>query len=120
MSETQALTLPLGERFRWISFFVKHANLVPALLDLYQEWQVATTPEAKGEVLKALIGLIVGVWSELPLGEAMIEGDVEQLCVGETATLELRLGDGALLKRLLENLPQIIQVITVLGGLLGK
>ena len=61
-------TLALGDRFRWLAFLVKNANLVPALLGLFQEWQSATSIDAKAEVLKSLIDLLKGVIGELPTG----------------------------------------------------
>lgn len=113
-------TLALGERFRWLAFFVQHANLVPALLGLFQEWQAATTVDAKAEVIKSLIDLLKGVVADLPVGTgALLDGDVQALVADETDSLELRLGNGELLKKLMENLPQIIQLIGLLKPLLG-
>jgi len=112
-------TLALGERFRWLGFFVAHANLVPALLALFQEWQAAGSIDAKAEVLKSLIDLLKGVIGDLPIGEAVIAGDVQAMVASEEQTLELKLGDGALLKRLMENLPALIQLLMSLKPLLG-
>lgn len=112
-------TLALGDRFRWLGFLVKHANLVPALLALFQEWQAATSVDAKAEVIKSLIDLLKGVIGDLPSGEAVIEGDVQALCADEADSLELRLGNGELFKKLLENLPALIQLLATLKPLLG-
>lgn len=112
-------TLALGDRFRWLAFLVKNANLVPALLGLFQEWQSATSIDAKAEVLKSLIDLLKGVIGELPTGEAVITGDVQTLCAEEADSLELRLGNGELFKKVLENLPALIQLLMTLKPLLG-
>lgn len=108
-------TLALGDRFRWLAFFAQHMSLLPALLGLFQEWQAATTIDAKAEVLKSLIDLLKGVVGEIPTGEAVIEGDMAAL----VATEELKF-DGHILKGLAENLPQIISLVTMLAGLFGK
>lgn len=116
MSETMAL----GERFRWLAFLARHANLIPALLALFAEWQAATTIDAKAEVIKSLIDLLKGIVGDIPTGLSVIDGDIQALMAGEEQNLELKLGDGQLLKRLLENLPALIQLITTLSGLFGK
>lgn len=112
--------LAIGTRFRWLGFFIQHASLIPALLELFQEWQAAEGAEAKAEVLKSLIDLLKGVVADIPLGEAVISGDVQAMVAENAQTLELKLGNGALLKRLMENLPAIISILTTLAPLLKK
>ena len=118
---SEALTLPLGERLPWIRWLIGHADLVPALLGLITELQTAEGWRAKYEALKAIGDLLIDALADAPIGaQPLVEGDVAALVAADEQTLELRLGDGALLKKLLENLPQIIQIVTVLAGLLGK
>ncbi len=52
------MELALGKRFQWLGFFVQHASLIPALLELFQEWQSAEGIDGKAEVLKSLIDLL--------------------------------------------------------------
>lgn len=112
------MELALGKRFQWLGFFVQHASLIPALLELFQEWQSAEGIDGKAEVLKSLIDLLKGVVGDLPLGEAVIEGDVQAMTADKLTTLELKLGNGEVMRRLLESLPQIISLLSALKPLL--
>lgn len=114
------MELALGKRFQWLGFFVQHASLIPALLELFQEWQSAEGIDGKAEVLKSLIDLLKGVVGDLPLGEAVVAGDVQAMIADKATTLELKLGNGELLKRLMDNLPALITLITQLAPLFKK
>lgn len=117
MSETQAL----GQNLPWIRWIISHADLVPSLLGLLSELQSAEGLRAKYEALKGIGDLLIDALGDAPIGvQSIVAGDVAALVAADTQVLELRLGDGALLKRLMDNLPQIISIVTTLVGLLGK
>ncbi len=116
MSETQAL----GENLPWIRWFLAHFDLVPSLVGLVSELKAAEGLRAKWEAIKAMGDLLIDALGDAPLGvQPIIEGDVEALLLADTQALELKLGNGELLRKLLENLPTIISVITALKPLLG-
>lgn len=116
---SEALTL--GGKLPWIRWIISHADLVPALLGHLAAFQDADGFRAKWEAAKAIGDLLIDALADAPLGVGeIVAGDVEALVADETATLELRLGNGELLKKLLDNLPQIIQIVTTLAALFGK
>lgn len=113
-------TLPLGENLPWIRWFIGHFDLVPSLVGLIGELKAAEGLRAKWEAIKAIGDLLIDAVGDAPLGvQPMIEGDVEAMLLADTQALELKLGNGELLRKLLEDLPKIISIISALKPLLG-
>lgn len=114
------MEISLGKRLGWIRFLADNIGVAKALAGLLQEWLAADSIDAKAEVLKGLIDVLKGVWASLPTdAEPVVAGDVMALVAAESDTLELKFGDGALLKALLDNLPKLIAIYQALKPFLG-
>lgn len=118
MSET---TMELGERLAllpWIRWGAGHVDELDDVIAAVGEWSAvpAVPIRTKWEASKVVGDSIIGVIEDAPpfVQALTVEPTVEALQVEEARF------DGSRLKRLLDNLPAIIAVVTQLAGMFGR